>query len=564
MSKKITTLERSSKSTQREIELQDSKKFMSPLDENISDSEQVFHNIVMRLTDHSAMGDALWFEVGEDLCRFSINEFCLITGMNCVGSTHLPVGESQLITRYFSTLRGVSRENLELQLSNANFDNDDDAVKLSLLYLIFCIPLSNANSVKIDPKFFSLADNIADFNNFPWGVLSWEATRSAICNAVENRPSPSMALRFTNKYDHAIPRMRSWTTANNVKFDDVMSAFTEVGNQPKGFVMMPTEEELKDPWVACLYLKNPPVVPNLPPKTSVPRPSSDTNSEWREFQKEIRGEGQGEAHTTFHVSSSPKTNVHTPDSDALKTTPPHIGTGSQDDVTIDSDIGAVADMGVKAAIEFLTADKVIVSREDVKDENNEENITVGVEDVEGEAKGKTDPSIRIKEEILSDSENLSEVEKDDKEQKREVDVKQLEEPASEDSIGDMIPKKKRARLSRLGQRPSGSITHVGSPSKAPNKLIYALPPGLDDEPPKEILEEFRRYIMFSKRPARYSAKHDTLDKPHDLGCMMVEKKSWYYELATSPVWLWDEYETVKDQPCIQQFMHLDTLGWSGQ
>ncbi|GMN68941.1 hypothetical protein TIFTF001_037991 [Ficus carica] len=186
-------------------------------------------------------------------------------------------------------------------------------------------------------------------------------------------------------------------------------------------------------------------------------------------------------------------------------------------------------MGVKAAMEFLTADKVIVSREDVKDENNEENITVGVEDVEGEAKGKTDPSIRIKEEILSDPENLSE-----------------------------IPKKKRARLSRLGQRPSGSITHVGSPFKAPSKLIYALPPGLDDEPPKEIFEEFRewfpkgllkrtlpgRYIMFSKRPARYSAKHDTLDKPHDLGCMIVEKKSWYYELATSPVWLWDEHIDV--------------------
>ena len=49
----------------------------------------VFHNIVMCLTDHSGIGDALWFEVSEDLSRFSINEFCLITGMKCVGSTHL-------------------------------------------------------------------------------------------------------------------------------------------------------------------------------------------------------------------------------------------------------------------------------------------------------------------------------------------------------------------------------------------------------------------------------------------------------------------------------------------
>ena len=127
----------------------------------------MFHNIVMRLTDHSGIGDVLWFQVGEELGRFFINEFCLITGMKCVGSTHLPpVVEPRLITRYFPTLRGVLRENLELQMLNANFENDEDAVKLSLLYMIFCIPLSNANSVKIDPKFFALANNLDDFNDF--------------------------------------------------------------------------------------------------------------------------------------------------------------------------------------------------------------------------------------------------------------------------------------------------------------------------------------------------------------------------------------------------------------
>ncbi|GMN36332.1 hypothetical protein TIFTF001_042417 [Ficus carica] len=564
---------------------------------------QLFHNIVMRLTDHSSMGDALWFEVGEDLGRFSINEFCLITGMKCVGSTHLPLVESRLITRYFSTIRGVSREHLELQLSNAaNLDNDDDAVKLSLLYLTFSIPLSNANSVKIDPKFFDLADNIAEFNDFPWGVLSWEATRTAICNSVENRVAskriplkkndkvhysvagfphallvwayetlPTIALKFSSNYEHAIPRMLSWTTADNVKFDDVMSAFTEVGEkQPKAFVMMPTEEELKDPWVARLYLKNPSVVPKLPPKTPAPPTSSDTNSEWREFQKEIRGEvvsikknlasikmgqtksnklmrrvikmlaanvsekGQGEAHTSFHFSSSPETKVQMPESDALKTTPLTLAPA-------------------RNMMSYWTLPWVPLRIWVFKQPWSSLPPT-SLEESEGEVKEKSDPSVG-KEEMMPDQENLSGLDKDDKEnKKRELDVKQLEEPASEESIGDMIPKKKRARLSRLGQWPSSSMPHDGSPSKAPNTLIHALPPGLADEPPKEILEEFRawfpkgllkktltgRYILFSKRPPRYSKTHDTLDKPHDLGCMQVEKKSWYYELATSAVWLWDE------------------------
>ncbi|GMN54038.1 hypothetical protein TIFTF001_023169 [Ficus carica] len=390
----------------------------------------VFHNIVMRLTNLSAMGDALWFELGEDLGRFSINEFCLITGLNCVGSTHLPVVENRLISRYFFMVKGVSRENLELQMSNAKFDNNDDAVKLSLLYIIFCIPLSNASSVKIDPKFFALADNLDAFNDFPWGVLSLEATRAY-------KTLPSIASKFTTKYDQAIPHMMSWTTTDNVKFDDVLVAFTTL----KCFVLMPTEEELKNPWVARLFLKNPNAQPQLlPPKSSVPRSSTDTNSEWREFQKEIRGQvaslnkkledlkkeqkhsnkllwrvlkmlstnmiekGQGKAQTTSHVNSSQEINVQRAESDVFKTTSP--------------EIGAIADIGVQAAMEFLTADKVISSHEDAENEKNK------------------------------------------------------------------IPKKKRARLSRLGQRPSGRMTEVGSPSKALSKLIYALPPGLADEPPK--------------------------------------------------------------------------------
>ena len=176
--------------------------------------------------------------------------------------------------------------------------------------------------------------------------------------------------------------------------------------QPKCFVIMPTEEELKDPWVAQLYLKNPKIVPQLPPKTSVPRPSSDTNSEWREFEKEIRGQvdsmnkkledlkkgqkkstkllrrvlkllsdnmiekRQGNVHSAYHVSSRQKINVQTDESDVLKSTCNDISIDSQDDVFINSDIGAVADMGVQAAMEFLTADKVIVSHEDVEEEKN--------------------------------------------------------------------------------------------------------------------------------------------------------------------------------------------------
>ncbi|GMN59608.1 hypothetical protein TIFTF001_028707 [Ficus carica] len=202
--------------------------------------------------------------------------------------------------------------------------------------------------------------------------------------------------------------------------------------------------------------------------------------------------GQGKAPTTYHVSSRQKMNDQTDESDALKTTSNDLGSSSQDDVFIDSDIGAVADMGVQAAIEFLTANKKDVEKEKerpsvecYKGEKNKEKFKEHLEGKEGEAK---------------------------------------------------IPKQKRSRLSRLGQRRSGPMTEVGSPSHASSKLIYALPLGLADEPPKDKLDEFREWINIGllkrtppgKRPPRYNAKYETLVKPHDLGFMAYIDVAFYY------------------------------------
>ncbi|GMN63844.1 hypothetical protein TIFTF001_032909 [Ficus carica] len=227
------------KRKQGEIEVKESKKAKRAVEEKkILDAEkagQVLHNIVMSLTNHSGMGDALWFE------------------------------------NIWSCSRRMQNLTTTMTLS-----------KLGLLYMIFCIPLANANSVKIDPKNFALADNLEEFNAFPWVVLSWEATQVVICNTVENRLSlkrkslkkvdkvhysiagfphvllvwayenfPTIVGKFMTKYVEAISRMLSWTFADNVKFDAVMSALTAVGEkQLKCFVMMPTDEELKEPCVA--------------------------------------------------------------------------------------------------------------------------------------------------------------------------------------------------------------------------------------------------------------------------------------------------------------------------
>ncbi|GMN66379.1 hypothetical protein TIFTF001_035442 [Ficus carica] len=49
------------------------------------------------------------------------------------------------------------------------------------------------------------------------------------------------------------------------------------------------------------------------------------------------------------------------------------------------------------------------------------------------------------------------------------------------------------------------MTDVVSPSKPPSKLLYALPPGLTDEPLKDVLEEFRKWFkkgILKRTPSR--------------------------------------------------------------
>ena len=49
---------------------------------------------------------------------------------------------------------------------------------------------------------------------------------------------------------------------------------------------------------------------------------------------------------------------------------------------------------------------------------------------------------------------------------------------------------------------------------------------------------------FRKRPSHYTAKFEKWQNGYDMGIMRVMNKSWFYELATSNIWLWDDVSNV--------------------
>ncbi|GMN59356.1 hypothetical protein TIFTF001_028444 [Ficus carica] len=154
--------------------------------------------------------------------------------------------------------------------------------------------------------------------------------------------------------------MLSWTSADNVKFDAVMSTLTAIGEKhPKCSVMMPTDEELKEPYVAQLYLKNHMVVPQAPQDLKKgQKKSRKLMPRVIKLLYNLNDNVDENPTTTYHVSCRHKRNVKKDDSDALKTDSDDLRFGSQNDVFIDFDIGVVAVKGVKVAIKFLNADKI--------------------------------------------------------------------------------------------------------------------------------------------------------------------------------------------------------------
>ncbi|GMN47611.1 hypothetical protein TIFTF001_016788 [Ficus carica] len=284
-------------------------------------------------------------------------------------------------------------------------------------------------------------------------------------------------------------------------------------------------------------------------KTPVMQPSTKTNSEWLKFQKEIRGKvdsmnkkldelkkGQkksrkllrrvlkllynlndnveGNPTTAYHVSYKHVSNVQKDDSDAMKIDSDDLQFGPQDDGFLDSDIGVVADNDVKAALDFLNADKVIVYKDEEKEdeeeyEEKEENEDDKQENDEGkEEEKKLEAAKEIDEEKKDEEAKGKEEETNDVEIAMEQDKEERKnEEVAKEQINDQIPKQKRSRFSRLRQKRSGPLVESGSTTHAPTKMVifYALPRGLSDEPPKKNLEQ--------KWHALYIAKYETLDKP---------------------------------------------------
>ncbi|XP_050228709.1 uncharacterized protein LOC126677936 [Mercurialis annua] len=156
---------------------------------------QLFHSLFMREVKHPNNSE-IWFKVSGYKLRFSIEEFALITGLNCSGdcNTLYSVSSNKLVATYFPN-SSITREGLGVVFLNTCFKSDEDAVKLAIIYLFECFLCSSEINSQLVSRFLLDMVDSGDFNSFPWGILVYRNTVVDMKNRLVSK-QPMMYYRL--------------------------------------------------------------------------------------------------------------------------------------------------------------------------------------------------------------------------------------------------------------------------------------------------------------------------------------------------------------------------------
>ncbi|PHU26440.1 hypothetical protein BC332_04772 [Capsicum chinense] len=118
------------------------------------------------------------------ILRFSVNEFALITGLNCFGNVddfkYEESSLSRLMKKYFSqSTNGVDTDALVERFPKGNFENKEDALQMTILYFIHTFIYSQLNASPVPFSDFKMVED-GKYQFFPWGKVSFSRLMASL------------------------------------------------------------------------------------------------------------------------------------------------------------------------------------------------------------------------------------------------------------------------------------------------------------------------------------------------------------------------------------------------
>lgn len=168
--------------------------------EPLAFSGQLVHCMLLKEVFHLNPNEMM-FKLHETLLKFSLSDFALITGLNCSEypsycdedgiPQQLQMGSSWLCNKYFPGKSSVYRGNLYDFLDQNHVEDDNDAIKLALIFIVDYILLSKKDNKLVDKYLWHMVDNLELFGSFPWGRKSFSLTLEYLKKALKGKQTDS-------------------------------------------------------------------------------------------------------------------------------------------------------------------------------------------------------------------------------------------------------------------------------------------------------------------------------------------------------------------------------------
>ncbi|KAF3434738.1 hypothetical protein FNV43_RR21823 [Rhamnella rubrinervis] len=152
----------------------------------------IVHNMLVRQAD-SISKDVMEFNFNGKGAIFTKREFGFIMGLKMENSVDVPSPpqSNRIKNTNFGHLKKIKNSNVRdvlLYLKRSKLEDKDDMVRLALIYFLECGLLDKESQVSIDLQHLSVVEDLKYFNEYAWGLESYNATISSMHRKATNLP----------------------------------------------------------------------------------------------------------------------------------------------------------------------------------------------------------------------------------------------------------------------------------------------------------------------------------------------------------------------------------------
>ncbi|KAI5350942.1 hypothetical protein L3X38_003833 [Prunus dulcis] len=138
--------------------------------EDLKWNSQIVHGLLMRKADPKTVAqvNGIKFIVGNKLIQFTAQQFCLITGLRFGKLPFIPKATNEncsLKRKYFSSNKPATLSDLHTAFIECT--DDEDALKLGMVYFANFVLLGTEKHVLIDMHYLKLAEDLEEFDKYP-------------------------------------------------------------------------------------------------------------------------------------------------------------------------------------------------------------------------------------------------------------------------------------------------------------------------------------------------------------------------------------------------------------